>query len=336
MMTYLYMMIYLYIIQEENHHWHQTVWIHVKYLLVVMWSWSDVQRWPMGFAGSVRLGWKARCMDCGSVMTVEAFSSSLLRRHAAFGFRFLSVGFDKQQGSTLYFSLSISPFLFLSRCSSSSDALTSDLLFQTEDHCHSLVQHQQLGLRLLALQVQLTHVAQLLEGLVDVPHAQAFTRVVGHPPLTLTFGLLLRAQVLILMNTTTAEQGKRKKWAERSWTSVFKLMFKPKWIQKLQWAEEACVQLLCGFLCPLLVTKLKPCQFFLRSAALICSEESGLQRTLTTASCNQGHIYKSIINPWENFFSKHFSQKISSPLVRRCALCHIWTIIPLLYHLVWI
>lgn len=45
----------------------------------------------MGFPGSVRLAWKARCMDCGSVMTAEAFSSSLLRRHAAFGFRFLSV-----------------------------------------------------------------------------------------------------------------------------------------------------------------------------------------------------------------------------------------------------
>lgn len=55
---------------------------------------SDDQRWPMGFA--VPLGLKARCMDCGSLMTADAFSSSLLRRHAAFGFRFLSVGFKEQ------------------------------------------------------------------------------------------------------------------------------------------------------------------------------------------------------------------------------------------------
>lgn len=44
----------------------------------------------MGFDGSVRLGWKARCTGCGSDMMLDAFSSSLLRRHAAFGFRFLS------------------------------------------------------------------------------------------------------------------------------------------------------------------------------------------------------------------------------------------------------
>lgn len=57
----------------------------------------SAQRWPMGFAGSVRLGWKeARCMACGSVITPDAFSSSLRRRHAAFGFRFLSVGFSSE------------------------------------------------------------------------------------------------------------------------------------------------------------------------------------------------------------------------------------------------
>lgn len=58
----------------------------------VMMSGSRDQRWPMGIAGSVRLGWNARCMDWGSVMAADAFSSSLLRRHAALGFRFLSVG----------------------------------------------------------------------------------------------------------------------------------------------------------------------------------------------------------------------------------------------------
>lgn len=68
------------------------------------------------------------------------------------------------------------------------------------------MQHQQLGLWLLALQMQLTHVTQLLEGLVDVPHAQAFAGVVGHPPLTLALGLLLRAQVLVFVDTTSAKQ----------------------------------------------------------------------------------------------------------------------------------
>lgn len=82
-------------------------------------------------------------------------------------------------------------------------ALTSDLLLQTENNSHGLVQHQQLGLRLLALQVQLAHVAQLLEGLVDVPHAQALPGVVCHPPLTLALGLLLRTQILVLMDTWT-------------------------------------------------------------------------------------------------------------------------------------
>lgn len=63
------------------------------------------------------------------------------------------------------------------------------------------MQHQQFGLRLLALQVQLTHVTQLLKGLVDVPHAQTFAGVVGHPPVSLALSLLLRAEVLVLMDT---------------------------------------------------------------------------------------------------------------------------------------
>lgn len=82
-------------------------------------------------------------------------------------------------------------------------ALTSDLLLQAEDHRHGLMQHQQFGLWLLALQMQLTHVTQLLEGLVDVPHAQAFTGIVGHPPLALTLCLLLWTQVFVFMDTTT-------------------------------------------------------------------------------------------------------------------------------------
>lgn len=44
---------------------------------------------------------------------------------------------------------------------------------------------------------------ELLEGLVDVAHTQAFAGVVGHSPLTLALSLLLRTQVLILMDATT-------------------------------------------------------------------------------------------------------------------------------------
>lgn len=48
--------------------------------------------------------------------------------------------------------------------------LTSDLLLQVEYDGHSLMEDKQFRLRLLALQVQLAHAAQLLEGLVDVSH----------------------------------------------------------------------------------------------------------------------------------------------------------------------
>ena len=102
---------------------------------------------------------------------------------------------------SIFFSQSVTYLTHSSPCTAQPAALTSDLLFQAEDHRHGLVQHQQLGLWLLALQVQLAHVTQLLERLVDVPHAQTFSGIVGHPPITLTFGLLLRAQVFILMDT---------------------------------------------------------------------------------------------------------------------------------------
>lgn len=78
--------------------------------------------------------------------------------------------------------------------------LTSDLLLQAEDDGHCLVQHQQLRLRLLALQVHLTHVAELLEGLIDVAHPQPLTGVVCHAPLALPLGLLLGAEVLVLVD----------------------------------------------------------------------------------------------------------------------------------------
>lgn len=82
--------------------------------------------------------------------------------------------------------------------------LTSDLLLQTEDDGHRLVQDQQLGLRFVALQVQLHHPAQLLERLVDVAHAQALPRVVGHPPLPLSLHLLLGGQVLVVVVAAVA------------------------------------------------------------------------------------------------------------------------------------
>ena len=75
---------------------------------------------------------------------------------------------------------------------------TSDLLLQAQYHGHRLVQNQQLGLRLVALQVQLHHPAELLERLVDVAHAQALAGIVGHPPLLLPLYLLLRGQVLVV------------------------------------------------------------------------------------------------------------------------------------------
>lgn len=76
---------------------------------------------------------------------------------------------------------------------------TSDLLLQTEDDGHGLVQYQQLGLRFIALQVQLDHPAQLLERLVDVADAQTLSRVVGHPSFPLPFHLLLWGQVLVIV-----------------------------------------------------------------------------------------------------------------------------------------
>lgn len=83
--------------------------------------------------------------------------------------------------------------------------LTSDLLFQVENDSDGLMKNEQFSLGLLALQVQLTHAAQLFECLVDVPDSQPLTGVVGHPPLTLTLCLLLRVQVLIFIDTA-AEQ----------------------------------------------------------------------------------------------------------------------------------
>lgn len=90
-------------------------------------------------------------------------------------------------------------------------ALTSDLLLQTEDDGDGLVQDQQLGLRLVALQVELHHPAQLLERLVDVADAQPLPGVVGHPALPLPLHLLLRAQILVVVVAgVTKEENQRR------------------------------------------------------------------------------------------------------------------------------
>lgn len=90
---------------------------------------------------------------------------------------------------------------FFGACASAYVAyvLTSHLLLQAEDDSHGLVENQELGLRLVTLQVELHHAAQLLESLIDISDPQALSGIVGHPPLLLTFSLLLWGQVLVVV-----------------------------------------------------------------------------------------------------------------------------------------
>lgn len=74
---------------------------------------------------------------------------------------------------------------------------TSHLLLQAQDNLHRLLQDQQLGLRLIRLEVQLAHAAQLPEGLVNVPHTHPLPRVIGHAPLPVPQVLLLQGQHLV-------------------------------------------------------------------------------------------------------------------------------------------
>lgn len=48
--------------------------------------------------------------------------------------------------------------------------LTSNLLLQVEYNVNGLLQYDQFGLRFLIAQMELTHAAQLLKSLIDVPH----------------------------------------------------------------------------------------------------------------------------------------------------------------------
>lgn len=74
---------------------------------------------------------------------------------------------------------------------------TSHLLLQTQYDLDSLLQDDQLGLGLVALQVDLTHPAQLSEGFIYVTNTHSLPSVVSKAAITLPLLLLLSSQVLI-------------------------------------------------------------------------------------------------------------------------------------------
>lgn len=74
---------------------------------------------------------------------------------------------------------------------------TSHLLLQAQYDLDSLLQDDKLGLGLVALQMNLTHPAQLSEGFVYVAHTHPLPSVVSLAALTLPLLLLLGSQVLI-------------------------------------------------------------------------------------------------------------------------------------------
>ena len=77
--------------------------------------------------------------------------------------------------------------------------LTSNLLLQVEYNVNGLLQYVQFGLRFLIAQMELTHAAQLLKSLVDVPHTEPFAGVVCQPPHFLPPSLHLHWQIFIAM-----------------------------------------------------------------------------------------------------------------------------------------
>lgn len=74
---------------------------------------------------------------------------------------------------------------------------TSHLLLQAQNDLHGLLQDEQLGLRLVRLEVHLAHAPQLPEGLVNVAHAHPLPRVIGHAPLPVPQVFLLQGQHLL-------------------------------------------------------------------------------------------------------------------------------------------
>ena len=77
--------------------------------------------------------------------------------------------------------------------------LTSNLLLQVEYNVNGLLQYAQFGLRFFIAQMDLTHTAQLLKSLVDVPHTEPFAGVVCQPPHFLPPSLNLHWQILIII-----------------------------------------------------------------------------------------------------------------------------------------
>lgn len=149
------------------------------------WWWgylSAPQRWPMGLDVSVRPGWTPVWACWVSPEPADTFSSSLLLRQAALGFKLRSVDSEREKkkihvyGCRLWSVRSphlfkgINIYLICGHHQTRGCKLTSDLLLQVEYDSHGLMEDEQFRLRLLAFQVQLAHAAQLLEGLVDVSH----------------------------------------------------------------------------------------------------------------------------------------------------------------------
>ncbi len=90
---------------------------------------------------------------------------------------------------------------------------TSHLLLQAQYDLDSLLQDDKLGLGLVALQVDLTHPAQLSEGFVNVAHTHPLPSVVSQAALALPLLLLLGSQVLI-SHWDNAAARRRSGWLE--------------------------------------------------------------------------------------------------------------------------
>lgn len=87
---------------------------------------------------------------------------------------------------------------------------TSHLLLQAQYDLDGLLQDDKLGLGLVALQVDLTHPAQLSEGFVNVAHAHPLPSVVCQAALALPLLLLLGSEVLISHRDNAAAARRRR------------------------------------------------------------------------------------------------------------------------------
>lgn len=74
---------------------------------------------------------------------------------------------------------------------------TSHLSLQAQDDLHGLLEDYEFGLSFVALQVQLTHAAELPERLVNVPHPYPLPRVIGHAAFPLALFLLFHREALL-------------------------------------------------------------------------------------------------------------------------------------------